>query len=304
MADAARPLELWLPDLPRFEPDHPLRAWLARADRIDDGPRGFLGGLAAYFDCADGFAPAALTRELLAGDAGEATWLSADPAWIQPDLNGARLLACGQMQLDIDEARALAETLLPVFADAGMTLEVGTPDRWHVRVPPGLPLPAFASPDQALGEDLAQHLPEGPEGRRWRAILTEVQVLLHQHPLNAQRRERGLPPVNSLWLWGGGHLPTLVRSVLAGCVSDDVLLGALAARAGVEVVPRTPEAIASAGAGWLIDLQDLQASEIGGSWWPLLQRLAASPLRLSFASGERWLHRPWHRLRFWRGGGR
>ncbi|NKJ20135.1 phosphoglycerate mutase [Dyella sp. SG609] len=304
MAEAARPLELWLPDLPRFEPDHPLRAWLARADRIDDGPRGFLGGLAAYFDCADGFAPAALTRELLAGDAGEATWLSADPAWIQPDLNGARLLACGQMQLGLEEARTLADALQPVFADAGMVLEVGTPDRWHVRVPPGIALPSFASPDEALGENLVQHLPEGAEGRRWRVILTEAQVLLHQHPLNAQRRERGLPPVNSLWLWGGGHLPTKVRSELKACVSDDVLLGALAARAGVDVVPRAPEAIAKAGTGWLIDLQDLQAGEIGGAWWPVLQRLAAAPLQLSFASGERWLQRPWHRLRFWRGGRR
>lgn len=304
MADAARPLELWLPDLPRFEPDHPLRAWLARADRSDDGPRGFLDGLAAYFDCAEGFAPAALTRELLAGDAGDATWLSADPAWIQPDLNGARLLACGQMQLGMDEAHALAEALLPVFAEAGMVLEVGTPDRWHVRVPPGLALPAFASPDQALGENLVQHLPEGTEGRRWRFILTEAQVLLHQHPLNAARRERGLPPVNSLWLWGGGHLPKVVRSVLAGCISDDVLLGALAARAGVAVAPRTPAAIAEAGAGWLVDLQDLQAGEIGDAWWLVLQRLASSPLQLSFASGERWLHRPWHRLRFWRGGAR
>lgn len=301
MADAARPLELWLPDLPRFEPDHPLRAWLARADRAGEAPRGYLAGLAAYFECVGGFAPAALTRELLAGDAADAAWLSADPAWIQPDLNGARLLACGQMQLSMDDALALARPLKPVFGDAGMTLEVSSPDRWHVRLPPDAQLPSFASPEQALGEDLAQHLPEGTEGRRWRAILTEVQVLLHQHPLNARRRELGLPPVNSLWLWGGGSLPVAVRSRLAGCVSDDVLLGALAARAGVAVVPRTAEAIAAARDGWLIDLQDLPVAELASTWWPALERLSGTVLVLSFASGERWLHRPWHRLRFWRG---
>lgn len=301
MADAARPLELWLPDLPRFEPDHPLRAWLARADRAGEAPRGYLAGLAAYFECVGGFAPAALTRELLAGDAADAAWLSADPAWIQPDLNGARLLACGQMQLSMDDALALARPLKPVFGDAGMTLEVSSPDRWHVRLPPDAQLPSFASPEQALGEDLAQHLPEGTEGRRWRAILTEVQVLLHQHPLNARRRELGLPPVNSLWLWGGGSLPVAVRSRLAGCVSDDVLLGALAARAGLAVVPRTAEAIAAARDGWLIDLQDLPVAELAGTWWPALERLSGTALAMSFASGERWLHRPWHRLRFWRG---
>lgn len=301
MADTARPLELWLPDLPRFEPGHPLFAWLARADAEGPAPRGYLGGLSAYFECVGGFAPAALTRELLAGDAADAAWLSADPAWIQPDLNGARLLACGQMQLGMDDALALAQPLKPVFGDAGMTLEVSSPDRWHVRLPHGARLPAFASPEQALGEDLAQHLPEGAEGRRWRAILTEVQVLLHQHPLNARRREIGLPPVNSLWLWGGGSLPAAVRSELAGCVSDDVLLGALARRAGVAVVPRTPEAIEAAKDGWLVDLQDLPAGELATSWWPALEGLSRRALRLSFASGERWLHRPWHRLRFWRG---
>lgn len=304
MADTARPLELWLPDLPRFEPGHPLRTWLARADHAGAAPHGYLAGLSAYFECVGGFASAALTRELLAGDAADAAWLSADPAWIQPDLNGARLLACGQMQLSMEDADALARPLKPVFGDAGMTLEVSSPDRWHVRLPHDARLPAFASPEQALGEDLAQHLPEGTEGRRWRAILTEVQVLLHQHPLNAKRRESGLPPVNSLWLWGGGSLPVAVRSELAGCVSDDVLLGALAARAGVEVVPRTPEAIATAKRGWLIDLQDLPVADLAGSWWPALERLSGSALWLSFASGERWLHRPWHRLRFWRGAGR
>ncbi len=301
MADMARPLELWLPDLSRFEPGHPLRAWLVRIDRAGDAPRGYLAGLAGYFECVGGFAPAALTRELLAGDAADAAWLSADPAWIQPDLNGARLLACGQMQLSMEDAAALARPLKPVFGDAGMTLEVSSPDRWHVRLPPDVRLPPFASPEEALGEDLAQHLPEGTEGRRWRAILTEVQVLLHQHPLNATRRELGLPPINSLWLWGGGSLPVAVRSALTGCVSDDVLLGALAARAGVPVVPRTPQAIAEARARWLIDLQDLPVADLAGSWWPALERLSGSTVLLSFASGERWLHRPWHRLRFWRG---
>ncbi|WP_266172078.1 phosphoglycerate mutase [Dyella subtropica] len=305
MDNAARPLELWLPDLPRFDPSHPLRTLLARADRIEDGAKGYLAGLASYFSCAGDFSPAALTRELIAGDAADAAWLCADPAWIQPDLNGARLLACGQLQLSAEDAQALARPLKPVFGDAGMILEVTSPDRWHVRLSPNSPVPEFAAPEQALGEDLYQHLPQGVDGRRWRALLTEVQVLLHQHPLNAERRARGLAPVNSLWLWGGGRLPTRVTSGLAAVVGDDVLLSALARRAGVTALPRTPASVGQARPGWLIDLQDLPVDDIAQSWWPLLQPLVAKqPMQLSFASGERWLYRPWHRFRFWRGGGR
>jgi len=225
-------LQLWLPALAHFEPDHPLREWLARADRLVDGSGGYLDGLGDYFQGIDSDVPAAaITRQFLAGDAADATWLSADPAWVQPDMNGVRLLACGQLQVEMDEAQALAAPLRPVFDEAGMQLEISTPDRWHLKLPANTALPSFAAPEQALGEDLSQHLPQGAEGRRWRVLLNEIQVLLHQHPLNAERRARGLAPVNSLWLWGGGSLPGRLKSPLRGVISDDLLLRALAGRA-------------------------------------------------------------------------
>jgi hypothetical protein len=299
-------LQLWLPMLAHFEPEHPLRDWLARADRWGDGSTGYLGGLGDYFEGIPARVPAAaITREFLAGDADDAVWLSADPAWVQPDMNGVRLLACGQMQLDMEEAQALAAPLRPVFDEAGMQLELSTPDRWHLKLPVGTPLPDFAAPEQALGEDLAQHLPQGSEGRRWRVLLNEIQVLLHQHPLNAERRARGLAPINSLWLWGGGSLPGRLKSPLLGVISDDLLLRALAAHAGAAQQARAPETVGAATLGWLIDLQDLPASEIASPWWSTLQPLLGSQSTvLHFASGERWRRKPWHRWRVWRGAGR
>ena len=301
-----RSLQLWLPALAHFEPEHPLRQLLARADRLASGTAGYLAGLNDYFQGVDANLPAAaLTRDYIAADAAGFTWLSADPAWVQPDLNGVRLLACGQLQLEMAEAHALAEPLRQVFDDAGLQLEISTPDRWHLRLPPNSPLPIFAAPEQALGEDLSQHLPQGAEGRRWRVLLNEIQVLLHQHPLNAERRVHGLVPINSLWLWGGGSLPDRVHSDLSGVVSDDLLLSALAKRAGTALQARTPEAIEAAMAGWLIDLQDLPASDIESRWWPMVSALLTrQSVCLHFASGERWLRKPWHRWRIWRGAGR
>jgi hypothetical protein len=302
-APSSKLLELWLPALDRFDPAHPLHRLLAQADRLSDGPRGYLAGLSGYFPCdAESLPAAALTRELLAGDAADTTWLSADPAWVQPDMNGARLLACGQLQLSDEDAHALAQSLMPVFEEAGMRLQVSSPDRWHLRLATHDDLPEFAAPEQALGEDLYLHLPQGAEGRRWRVLLNEVQVLLHQHPLNAERRARGLPPVNSLWLWGAGRLPTQVRSTFGGVIGDDVLLIALAERAKALHQPRTPASVAAARNGWLIDLQDLPVAEIEHDWWPRLQALSQrQAVRWSFASGERWLRLPWHRWRFWHG---
>ncbi|MBV8156976.1 MAG: phosphoglycerate mutase, partial [Dyella sp.] len=97
-ASSSAPLELWLPDLARFDEAHPVRTLLRKADHASPGARGYLAGLAGHFVVPGGLPAGALTRELMAGDAEGASWLCADPAWVQPDLNGARLLACGQMQ--------------------------------------------------------------------------------------------------------------------------------------------------------------------------------------------------------------
>lgn len=305
MDAAGNAIDLWLPDLSRFAPGHPVLSLLARADRLGDGPRGYLDGAAQRFGI-DGAVPAgALTRQFMASDAGDASWLCADPAWVQPDLNGARLLAFGRMQLSAEDAEALAQPLRPVFEEAGMTLQLSSPEHWHVRLPDGVPLPAFAAPEQALGEDLYHHLPQGAEGRRWRILLNDVQVILHQHAINATRRDRGLPPVNHLWLWGGGRLPSNLSTRLKRVVSDDVLLGALAQRAGAAHASRTLDTVAAATPDTLVDLQDLPAQDIGATWFPAIASLAQrQAVRLSLSSGERWLHRPWHRLRFWRGGAR
>jgi len=299
-------VHMWLPAWPATGATSTLRALLIRADRLTDGRAGYLTGLGDYFVGADStLAVAAITREYIAHDAGAHIWLSADPAWVQPEMNGVRLLACGQLQLTMDEALAFADALRPAFDDAGMELEITTPDRWHLRLPSNTPLPNFAAPEQALGEDLSQHLPQGAEGKRWRLLLNDIQVLLHQHPLNVARRARGLAPVNSVWLWGGGSLPVPLISELSGVISDDLLLTALATRAGIKVLPRTEQNVAGAANGWLIDLQDLPFSEIESTWLPVIEALTRrQPLRLHFANGERWQCKPWHRWRLWRRAGR
>jgi hypothetical protein len=303
---SAQPTQLWLPALDRFDRAHPLHRLLSQADRLADEPRSRLACLADAFNADAATLPAAaLIREHLAGDAGEATWLNADPAWVQPDMTGVRLLACGSMVSGMDEAQVLAQVLQPAFAEAGMPLEISAPNHWQLRLSPEMRLPPFATPEQALGEDLYQHLPQGAEGRPWRVLLNDAQVLLHQHPLNAARQSRGLPPVNSVWLWGAGRLPASLQSKFSGVIGNDELLLALASRAGVPSKARTRETVAAAQAGWLVDLQDLPASEFDDAWWAAVQTLAQrQPLHIVFASGERWSWRPMHRWRFWRGASR
>lgn len=299
-------LHLLLPPLARFDHASQLKPWLARGDRLPAATRGREAALREVFGVPGSSLPvAALLREHLAHDAGEDLWLCADPAYVRVEANGARLLACGdELQLTREEAEGLAQPLRPLFGDAGAPLEIASPANWALRLPPGARLPGFVSPEDALGANLLERLPQGDAGRRWRALFNEAQIMLHAQPINAARRERGLMPVNALWFWGAGVLPAWVKSSLKLAISDDPLVRALAGRAGVGKADVMPDALDQVRreADVLLDLGSREANEIDSAWMPRLQSMPgrAQVVTIAFASGERFRIKPWHRLRFWR----
>lgn len=251
---------------------------------------------------------AALTRLADADDAAGAQWLRADPAWIRPDINGARLFAAGEgLRLAREDADALLPALRPLFGDAGMPIDAPDPSRWYLRVQPGVPLPAFPDPADALGADLGDAIVEpaaghGPDARRWRTLLNEAQVVLHNHPWNARRAAQGKPPVNSLWFWGGGALPAQVTA--PGVRSDDALLRGLALRAGAPQAP-LPACFEDAAGATLFDLRASRDPDaLAVDWWrPALQSVrdgTLASLRLDFADGAVFEIVPRQRWRFWR----
>ncbi|MBU8977953.1 phosphoglycerate mutase [Lysobacter sp. FW306-1B-D06B] len=277
---------------------------LARGDRSERGG----DALSDILDVLPrGWPVAAASRQRDAGDAAHAAWLRADPAYVQPDINGARLLSYGQaLGLTATDAAALLKPLKPLFGDAGFPIDAPVPSRWYLRLPMGAKLPAFTSPEQALGADLFDELPQGPEGRRWRALLSEAQVVLHNHPLNAQRAAAGLAPVNSLWFWGAGALPDRVQSTYTRIASDDETLTALAVLGGVHVTARASSWNGDAASGnTLIDLRDSRdLALLEGAWFaPLLKAVADSALaqlRFEFDDGTRYDITRSQRWRFWR----
>jgi hypothetical protein len=284
--------------------------WMARGTALPTATPGYLHALSECFRWPDGPLPAAaLIRQSVAGDAGDGQWVCADPAWVQPELSGARLLGCGNLAVSSADAASMVDALRETFADEGMNLFVGDPQHWQLKVPSYVQVPAFPEPEEALGADLFEQLPKGDEGRRWRALINEAQVVLHNHPANAARQRDGLPPVNSVWLWGAGALPEWVECGQSRIYSDDLLVWALGHKAGVDVQSRRVLAGAQPAHepnhAELLDLQDVQPNEFARTWWPFLQaRLeAGSELRLAFADGRRHVVRKAHRLRFWRKAG-
>jgi len=279
--------------LPGGLPDSVARA-LGRADAAAPGEPGGRAQLLRHFELLPrGWPVAALTRQLDAGDAALAAWVRADPAHVRPDINGARLLACGSgLGMDADDCRALLPALRPLFGDAGFPIDAPHPERWYLRLPREARLPRFVTPEQALGADLFEQLPasdNAPEGRRWRALLSEAQVVLHNHPWNARRAQAGKAPVNSLWFWGGGILPDHVSANgLVQVASDEVLVRALATAAGCRV--SSSASFALPGADALCDLRNERGLPGVVQRWlePALAAIAdrdLAELRLDFADG-------------------
>jgi 2,3-bisphosphoglycerate-independent phosphoglycerate mutase len=62
-------------------------------------------------------------------------------------------------------------------------------------------------PDYLVGEALRPNLPRGKDGRVVERWMNELQMLLYTHPVNLAREDRGLLPINVVWLWGFGGSP-------------------------------------------------------------------------------------------------
>lgn len=300
-ADSGDTLYVLLPERRRFgrlRLDAGVAARLGRADRLADAAAGEQAQLLRYFEPVPaGWPMAALQRQADCGDARGFRWLRADPVHVRPDISGARLMAWGNLDLDPDDADALLQALRPMFGDAGLPLTMGAPERWYLQLAPDAPLPEFSPPEQGLGDDLFRHLPEGEQGKRWRALLNEAQIILHNHPLNAARIARGQAPANSLWFWGAGVLPAEVKTCVAAVSNPDGDVSALAAAAGA--------AVGDAGQGSvLLDLRrerDWRKVETMLFGEALSQSYARhARIVLDFADGARWHLRAAQRWRFWR----
>jgi len=285
-------LTLLLPELARSEITPQLGLWLARGDRLPHAQPGREVLLRECFEFIGTALPvAALTRSLDANDAAGPVWVRADPAYAMADAVTGRLMACGEIGLTNAESGELARALRPLFGDAGFPLEATQPSRWYLRCPAEVRLPRFAAPESVLGDDLMRHLPSGDNERQWRHLFNEAQVMLHNHPVNAWRVQRGLMPANTLWFWGAGRLPEWVRTANTRVASSDNETIALARLARIPVVEQRT-AVAELAAEESVLIESNAVPDLGSAKFKAID--------LRFASGERVRYKPWHRLRFWR----
>jgi hypothetical protein len=161
-----------------------------------------------------------------------AEWrVAIDPVCLQAGMRDMQISHPEPPGLECGDARRLAAAITVLLDDDSdarlrrLRLEVAAPNRWYLSGATADRLRMVAdAPAVAAATALQAALPTGEDAALVRRLMTEIQMVLHAHPVNAARADAGLPPVNSVWMHGAGSQPVIRRRALPALVTDDPVL--------------------------------------------------------------------------------
>src|SRR6266849_3074175 len=159
--------------------------------------------------------------------------LRADPVHLRLGRDTLTFADSAAFDVSRAESEALVETLNRHFGDAMLFYPL-QPARWYVRLQEA-PDMHTTPPSAAREETIEGNLPSGPDAMRFHALMNKAQMLLHEHPVNAEREARGEPALNSVWFWGGGVIAAARDRPFSTVFGDDPLARGLALAAGIPV---------------------------------------------------------------------
>lgn len=194
--------------------------WLCRAFGLD------AQAMAPLMLLADGMQP------------GADVWLQANPAHLS--LQRANMMALSPGEVSIEEAEALLQAINAHMAEAGLQFFAPRPQRWYVRLA-SVPRMQTVAWHAVAGRDVKHLLPQGPDAPFWHRLFNEIQMVLHEHPVNLAREQRGALAVNSVWFSGAGVLRQPGSNYVLACGQGDWLC-ACALGAGIPLQEALPAA--------------------------------------------------------------
>ncbi len=205
--------------------DASLRAWLARSDLNQEPvPRNTLARVtaAARLPCPEE-GHAALRLWGQTGDRPTGWIAAADPVYLEPRRDQLCLHALPSSSVPPNDLKGLMEHLqktLAVDRRFGF-LRLGACGYISADEPFATAAVSPAAVDQ---QSPAPFMPTGEGAASSRNLLSEIEMALHDHEINRRRAAAGQPPINSLWLWGGGTAPAHSASTLPPLFANDPLL--------------------------------------------------------------------------------
>jgi len=205
--------------------DVSLRTWLAQSDlaRVP-GDVELLSQIAGVLNLP--YPEEGLAALRMWGQTGErpTAWIAAaDPVYLEPRLDYLCLHDLSAIDVTPNEFRVLIEHLQETLAGEQQFgfIRLGP----HGYLSAEAPMPTSGVPAYVVNQKVpSDYLPGGQQAAAYRNLLSEVEMSLHDHDVNQRRLAKGKPPVNSLWLWGGGQAPARATKSLPPLFCEDPLL--------------------------------------------------------------------------------
>lgn len=108
-----------------------------------------------------------------------------------------------------EEADQLIQAVNEAFANDELKFYTGVSYRHCMIVHNGSTAYELTPPHDVLTKTVGDHLPKGEGSQFITDIMKKSYDILKDHPVNKARREKGLNPANTLWIWGQGKKPSL-----------------------------------------------------------------------------------------------
>jgi len=127
--------------------------------------------------------------------------IRADPVSLSPSADQLILTSARIPDLSAADADSLLAYLNDGLETHAASLHRREPYNWYLTLADA-PTGRWWAPGELEGQHVLEFMPSGPGCRSLNRLITEVQMMLHEHPINLRRSDAGLPPLNSLWPWG------------------------------------------------------------------------------------------------------
>jgi hypothetical protein len=259
-----------------------LETMLARGRRTKTSGASLERWLGARFrlDAAMPLAPYSLRGD--GGEPGDDWWMRADPVHLKLTRDGLILADASRLVLAPDESRECVAALNAHFIDAGISFVAPRPERWYLRTAHEIRLRATPT-SEVTGRNVEAFLPQGDDGARWRKVINEAQMVLHQQACNEIRERQARPTVNSIWVWGAGRDGDVAPAYDAIWSDHPLAIGlAAASRIAAQPLPASGAALLEARhAGAHLVILPLPAAAYGD---PAQWRAALAMLERSWAA--------------------
>lgn len=108
-------------------------------------------------------------------------------------------------EISTEDAAVLLDAVKKELERDGYKFYVGTSYRHLLIIDKGTVMP-LVQPHDVLGQVVGDKL---PKDQVLREMMIKSYDILVNHPINIERKKKGLNPANSLWFWGAGTKPNL-----------------------------------------------------------------------------------------------